>query len=110
MVSINMQRLFEDLLFHYKVDIAIWAHYHLYERTCKLYKGKCISNGVMHITVGSAGRKKDTNVFFKKNWSVFRRDEYGYGRVLVANTTSLLWEWVENRSHKVLDSVWLHKS
>lgn len=108
-VAVNMQRLFEDLLYKYKVDLAFWAHYHLYERTCKLYKNKCTDDGILHIVVGSAGRSADPDVWYKKDWSLYRIADYGYGRVTVANATHLFYEYVNNRHDRVLDSVWLEK-
>ena len=103
-----MRRLFEDLLYKYKVDLAFWAHYHSYERTCKLYKNKCIDDGIRHILVGSAGFNRDSPILLK-DWSLYRIADYGYGRVTVANATHLFYEYVNNRHNKVLDSVWLEK-
>ena len=104
-----MQRLFEDLLYKYKVDIALWAHYHLYERTCKVYKSECVDDGIMHIVVGSGGYLKSPNLYFEKKWSLYHRTEYGYGRVTVANKSAIHWEWVQNTYNKVMDSLWLFK-
>ena len=104
-----MQEAFEDLLYKYKVDLALWAHYHLYERTCKLYKNKCVDDGVTHIVVGSAGKEKDDDVWYDKDWSIFRINDYGYGRVSVANSTHMFFEFVQNRLDKVIDSVWITK-
>lgn len=108
-VSLNMQRLFEDLLYESKVDLAFWAHYHLYERTCKLYKQECRDDGVAHIVVGTAGRELDPDLWFHKPWSVYRNINFGYGRIHVMNSTALLWEWVENKSGRVFDSKWFLK-
>lgn len=108
-VAEHMQEAFEDLLYKYKVDLALWAHYHLYERTCKLYKNKCVDDGVTHIVVGSAGKSKDEDVWYKKDWSIFRIADYGYGRVSVANSTHMYFEFVQNRLDKVIDSVWITK-
>ena len=108
-VATHMQELFEDLLYKYKVDIGFWAHYHSYERTCKLYKNKCTDDGVIHIVVGSAGKSKDIDEWYPKKWSLFHISAYGYGRVTVANSSSLLYEWIANEDGKVKDYVWLHK-
>merc|ERR1712150_461217 len=105
----HMQDLFEDLLYKYKVDIAFWAHYHSYERTCAVYKNKCVKDGVIHIVVGSAGKSRDIDEWYPEPWSLFRISAYGYGRVTVANSTELLYEWVANEDGKVKDGVWLHK-
>ena len=105
----HMQILLEDLLYEYKVDIAFWAHYHSYERTCKIYKKKCVKDGVIHITVGTAGRERDPEGYYPKTWSLFRARDYGYGRVTVANRNAVLFEWVTNEHRDVKDSLWLHK-
>lgn len=43
----GMQRAFEDLLLEYKVDVALYGHYHSYQRTCKVYKNECVPNGLV---------------------------------------------------------------
>ncbi|XP_065649477.1 uncharacterized protein LOC100198144 [Hydra vulgaris] len=108
-VALNMQRLFEDLLYIYKVDLALWAHYHSYERTCKVYKNKCQDDGVTHLVIGSAGKSTDPDVWFSKEWSVYHINDYGYGKLTVVNSTAMYWEWIQNKSKKVMDSFWLTK-
>ena len=105
-----MQEAFEDLLYINKVDLALWAHYHLYERTCKVYKNKCVDDGVTHIVVGSAGKSADDDDWYPdKEWSLFRLADYGYGRITVANETHMFYEFVRNRIDEVVDSVWIVK-
>ena len=92
----------------------IWhcgAHYHSYERTCAVYKRKCVQDGVTHITIGTAGKEEDIWLFEKKEWSLFYRrdDPYGYGRVMVANRSALHWEYFVNSEDAVVDEVWLTK-
>ena len=103
--------MFEDLLYKYHVDLALWAHYHSYERTCAVYKRKCVQDGVTHITIGTAGKEEDIWLFEKKEWSLFYRrdDPYGYGRVMVANRSALHWEYFVNSEDAVVDEVWLTK-
>ena len=104
-----MQELFEDLLYNNKVDLALWAHYHSYERTCKVYKGNCTDDGITHIVVGSAGKEKDVDEWMPKAWSVFHIADYGYGRISVVNGTHMLYEFVQNSRNKVIDHVWIKK-
>ena len=104
-----MQRLMEDLLHENQVDLAFWAHYHSYERTCRVYKQKCTDDGTLNIVVGTAGRSKDPDIWFRKPWSIYRKADYGYGRVSVINATTLHWEWVLNSSGKVLDETFITK-
>jgi len=108
-VAINMQRLFEELLYKYKIDLAFWGHYHSYERTCKVYRNNCTDDGIVHTVVGSAGFSLDAASWYPKDWSVYRIADYGYGRVTVTNTSHMLYEWVNNRFDKVMDYVWLTK-
>ena len=92
-----------------QVDIAFWGHYHSYERTCAVYKEKCVDGGVIHVTVGNAGMSKDIEKWYGKPWSVTTFSDYGYGRVAVANSTAMLFEVVKNRHGQVADHVWLRK-
>eukprot|EP00794_Sanderia_malayensis_P005468 gene5468-6151_t len=108
-VATNMQRLFEDLLHKYKVDLALWAHYHSYERTCKVYRNKCVKDGITHLVVGTAGRFLDLELFMSKNWSLKRLKEFGYGRVTVYNQTALKFEFIRNKDRAIRDSFYLLK-
>ena len=110
-VSLGIQSLLEDLLHEYKVDLALWAHYHSYEKTCAMYKNECIKGGTMHIVIGTAGKEADLPPYFPVNWSLFRRhvDPYGYGRVTIANRSALHWEYFVNSEGRVVDDVWLVK-
>ena len=108
-MSTYMQKLFEDLLYKYGVDLAFWAHNHSYERVCKVYKQECKDDGIVHIVIGTAGMTVDSNVWLKKPWSMYHENTYGYGRVTVANSSSLLFEFIRNKDQVVRDKVWLHK-
>ena len=107
-VSNHMKTAFENLLHTYKVDVAFWAHYHSYERTCKVYNKKCTDDGTVHIVAGTAGAGLDMKPWFAEDWSVKRINDHGYGRVFVANATALHFEWINN-DKKVMDSFWLTK-
>lgn len=108
-ISIGMQKAFELLLYEYKVDLAFWAHYHSYERTCPVYLRQCTPGAPVHIVVGTAGKNVDTEDYFTVSWSLYHENNYGYGRLTQANRSALHWEWVENTSGIVKDHVWLTK-
>ena len=108
-VTLNMQRALEDLFHLYRVDMALWGHYHSYERTCPVYRGACDpSRGVVHVMVGSAGMFIVHADKYNVPWSAHFELSYGYGRVTVANRSSLLWEFVRSIDGSIGDSVWLN--
>lgn len=101
----NMQIAFEDLLIRYKVDVAFYGHYHSYERTCPVYKNVCDEeNGLVHITVGSAGAWVDLVPHYAVEWSEFTEQDYGYCR-LTADDSKLFVEFIRNRDNRVIDTV-----
>ena len=111
-VSLGMQHYLEELFHDYKVDLAFWGHYHSYERTCAVYKKVCQEkgSGTTHIVAGSAGYTLDTEGYYDVGWSRYHENDYGYGRVLVANKSALCYEWVRNKDNVVRDKVWLTKT
>ena len=108
-VAVNMQRLFEDLLYQYKVDLCLWAHVHSYERTCKLYKNMCTHDGIVHIITGTAGRALDLEPYKKNPWSEFRSIEYGYGRITIYSSKALKYEFLSSSTMEVVDSYLFEK-
>ncbi|EDO30760.1 predicted protein [Nematostella vectensis] len=106
-----MQQEFEDLFYKYHVDLALWGHYHSYERTCPVYRQKCTPGGTTNVVVGTAGYVLLLTPFpfERKPWSEYHSVHYGYGRATAVNSTALLWEWVKNYNHEVADRVWLRK-
>ena len=108
-ISLGMKKAFDSLLYKYKVDLAFWAHYHSYERTCAVYNDRCTPGATVHIVVGTAGKDVDIEDYFHVDWSLFHENDYGYGRLTQANRSALHWEWVENESGVVKDHLWLIK-
>jgi len=106
-IALHMQQYFEDMFYKYKVTVGLWAHYHAYERTCKVFRNECRDDGILHLLIGSGGRSLDRDEWYKKEWSVFHKTDYGYGRFSVKNSTHIFFEFVENSSQTVLDSVWI---
>jgi hypothetical protein len=47
-----------------QVDLTLYGHYHSYQRTCPVYQNKCVDDGLVHITVGSAGAWLDLVGFY----------------------------------------------
>ena len=108
-VSLMFQRLYEPLLLKYNVDITFFGHYHSYERTCALAYGNCTDTGTVHITIGSAGKELDDAKLYGFKWSKYFDDDFGIGRVSIANRTHMHWEYIRSKDHSVKDEVWMKK-
>ena len=46
----------------YEVDLALWAHHHLYHRSCPVYQEVCVEDGPVHIVMGMGGQGLSDNV------------------------------------------------
>lgn len=106
-VTLGIQNALEDLFYEWRVDLAVWGHYHAYERTCAVFKQKCNSEGTVHIVVGTAGYPLDDAGTYGFPWSLHYEPNYGYLRVSVANTTALHLEYIRNTDNIVADQTWL---
>jgi hypothetical protein len=109
LVASYIQAYLEDLLFENKVNLALWGHYHSYQRTCPVYQNLCSGNNAspnatVHITVGSAGADLDDATLIDVPWAMFTTFNWGYSRVLIHNSTSLQVEFVST-NNDVMDSV-----
>ena len=83
--------------------MAVWGHYHSYERTCPVYKGECNNDGTTHIVVGTAGAGLDdpeTRIAVK--WSVQYIVEYGYMTVEV-NDNQMTCKFILNTTGQIAD-------
>lgn len=62
-------------------------------------------HGVVHLIIGSAGRKLSDVERDQAEWCVETVKEWGYGRFTVRGSRSLLVEYVSSEAGEVLDSV-----
>jgi len=114
-VGVGMRYEIEELLHEYKVDLVLAGHYHSYLRTCDgLYQSKCENGGPTHICVGSAGASFDSTALYPQKWTdAFIKNEWGYGRITVANASFLHFEFIragaknDTNAGKVRDDVWI---
>ena len=109
-VSLGIREALEDLLYENRVDLAVWGHNHIYERTCAVYKQVCDSEGTVHIVVGSAGFQLELAGSYGFPWTMHYEENFGYLRVGVSNVSSLNIEFVRNKDMVVADQVWLLKT
>ena len=108
-VSLNMQEEMEDLIYKYQVNLMLYGHQHNYERTCKVYKKTCTTDGTgtVHSVIGSAGaslEKCGFNSTLYGNYSTNHVNAWGYSR-LQATHSSLQMDFILNEDQSVFDSV-----
>ena len=108
-VTLGVQRALEDMFYEQHVDLAVWGHYHAYERTCAVYRQLCDVKGTVHIVVGTAGFPLDDAGTYGFPWSLHFEPQYGYLRVGVANKSALHLEYIRSTDSVVADQVWLYK-
>ena len=82
----------EPLLWRFGVDLAVWAHVHMYERTHPTYQQRRVANGTTHLVLGSGGKSSGLRLWrLKPAWSAFRSKLYGLMRfVATRNATGCL--------------------
>jgi len=106
---------FEELLYKYDVDLAIWGHVHAYERTYPVYKNNVIGTysnpkATVHILAGMAGASCCGYYWTdpQPSWSAYRYSgDWGYTRFTVFNDTTLHFEFVTNWNGDVSDEFWM---
>lgn len=110
---------FEELFYHYGVDLVLQAHEHNYERLYPMFKGVVLSTNYtdprapVQIISGAAGSKHGVDLFQpppQPDWSAVRVENdslNSYGRLLIANATHMYWEQRAVNNNTVLDSLWV---
>lgn len=112
LVERGLRDEFESLLYQYDVDLVLSGHYHSYLRTCKgLYQNVCDNGGPLYITVGTAGAPLLNTGLYPPYLNSTEKHiiSWGYGRITIAGSRALLFEFVEDSEGEVKDSVWLVK-
>eukprot|EP01123_Difflugia_compressa_P012086 TRINITY_DN5046_c1_g2_i3.p1 TRINITY_DN5046_c1_g2~~TRINITY_DN5046_c1_g2_i3.p1 ORF type:complete len:556 (-),score=91.44 TRINITY_DN5046_c1_g2_i3:58-1725(-) len=100
----------EELIYNYGVDLVLGGHYHNYERTCPLYKEKCIKKGPIHVVAGTAGTEiGDKWDYPVPKWSIFRMSTYGHVQFIAHNSTSLEFTFIGCSDGSIHDTFWIHK-
>ena len=107
-ISVNMQEALEDLFYTYGVDLALWGHYHSYERTCPVYKRKCDKDGITHIVVGTAGAAIEGGKFGGKGfeWSVANALVWGF-LYIEADDQQMHVQFIKNSDGMIGDEVYI---
>ncbi|KAF0698960.1 Aste57867_10451 [Aphanomyces stellatus] len=108
MVSVHFRDAVEPLLTRHRVNLVLVGHQHSYERSCPVFKGRCVDQGTVHIVAGSAGAELERSGFSSAlgNWSVAHVNAWGYLR-LEATIEALAVSFVRNDNGNVYDQTTL---
>jgi len=111
LMSQHIQEELEDIFYEYSVDLAIWGHYHSYERTCPVYKGKCVhpDKGTVHAVIGMAGQSLDADWMQQPEWSLFRDATHFGLSTLHTNSTTLHLKYIADDVDKPLDELFIQR-
>lgn len=123
----------EPLLFKYRVNLAVWAHYHSYQRHSAVYQNKMVQKSVLtesgvyvyknpqatvHMVIATAGADfsvYDAGTTIEKpfpngnpseqwySWSEIFFYRYGYSRITAINSTNLDITWTDSADGTVHD-------
>jgi len=118
----GLRAALEDLWHKYRVDVCLWGHIHLYQRTCAIYKSKCVAApkkaggfpGTVHIVTGAAGAGSSSHVPKQPpSWLRFMNvNAHGYTHAYVRDnklTLDFVTMPLKSKERKVLDSVTINK-
>jgi hypothetical protein len=120
-----LKPILEDLFYENGVDLLITAHVHNYERDAAIYKNQTVPSDYddfnihinpkapVHIVGGNAGNYESHNdpvSHTPQEWARYLSNDYGYGRVIVYNSTHLYWEQFSAQNKEVIDYLWIIKN
>ena len=106
----------ESLLVEFRVDVAIWGHFHSYEKFCDgIMNGtSCGTGPTQHFVIGTAGYDHSqcpvngTKDFPEMSACV--DDHWGYLRMHFLNSTNAKFEFIASESSAVLDVTEIYRS
>jgi len=109
-VAKQLQGALEDMLIDNHVDVAIWGHFHTYQRTCRLKHGVCASDGVQHMVIGMAGYEHSPlpptpATFIAKRDATY----WGYLRMNFQNSTFGQLSYISDVDGSVIDNYQMNK-
>ena len=109
-VAKQLQGALEDMLIDNQVDVALWGHFHTYQRTCRLKKGVCSQDGVQHMVIGMAGYEHSP-LPPKPASFIAKRDAtyWGYLRMNFQNSTFGQLSYISDQDGSVLDNYQMSK-
>ncbi|CAF2117343.1 unnamed protein product [Rotaria magnacalcarata] len=97
-----LQKSLEPMFYQYHVDINLFTHIHSYERSCPMYQGQCVDDGITHALIGMAGHNLDFDTYTGAKWSVYHDQQFDYTQISV-NRTHLHYSYHRNVDDAVVD-------
>ncbi|CAG9322164.1 unnamed protein product [Blepharisma stoltei] len=116
---------YEELFNENAVDVFFTAHVHSYERITPIYHNVTVKSqyddtnthinprATVHIVDGIGGNRLRHNAkatHTPQLWSVYRTDDYGYGKLTVYNKTHMLFEQYSSLTWNTIDTVSIIKT
>jgi hypothetical protein len=126
----HLREMVEPVFVKYNVDLVFAGHIHLYQRTCRVAKGRCVKDsedvaplfanstfsgdsgyrGIPQITIGSAGMNLEYGPFLPEEWPIVQKFQFGIGRIQIEDQgKKLLFEFLDTSTGKAVDSFTLQK-
>lgn len=100
-----MRETLEPLLVAAKVDLALWGHHHSYQRTCPIISSNCVTDGPVHVVVGTAGYELTKNFFpVRPSYFVTAINDYWGFATITATPSTLHLDFVTVDNGTVRDS------
>ena len=108
LIKAKLQEYIEPLLYKYHVDLHLFAHIHSYERTCPVYKNKCVKDGITQVLIGMGGHDLSEGTYEHVDWSIYHDIQFGYTHLSV-NKTHLAFYYHHSVDDKIIDQFTLKK-
>jgi len=114
----SCQNAFEQLLVKYDVDIYFAGHVHWYERQWPMTLGGKVTQhnydepqGIVYLVSGSGGNVEGHSTGSPLPYTAFiDQSNYGFGRMLVANSSAIRWQFIRAQDGGVADEIWIKKT
>eukprot|EP00928_Gymnodinium_smaydae_P088344 TRINITY_DN72448_c0_g1_i1.p1 TRINITY_DN72448_c0_g1~~TRINITY_DN72448_c0_g1_i1.p1 ORF type:complete len:631 (+),score=77.97 TRINITY_DN72448_c0_g1_i1:34-1926(+) len=105
-VSKDLRDHVEPLLLENHVDVALWAHFHAFSKTCKLRDGQCDDTGVQHFVIGMAGYdhsdcSTSADVLSRMSCS---NSAWGYVRMIFNSESDMKLEFVDSATGQIAEA------
>jgi hypothetical protein len=97
---------------NWSIILDFTGHVHAYERSHPVFQDIVRKDGIVYIVVGDGGNREGLATDYIQPaplWSAFRKANYGFGLLHIANRTHARVEWFEhgNRSAYLHDGAWI---